>query len=226
MKSFGIVRRFKAQLLGAGCALALTASAAHAQRAVISGGAGFMPNQPLYGRPYFPNQGAVPAQGVTIYPSYGAPTYGNPVYGGPIYGVPARGNGRGNNVVIIGDNTKVYVDNRGANTGYPYGYPNAAYPGYSYPGYGGGYAGYPNYNSPAYVPSYPPVITYPGYGYSSGNGYGYGDGSVGYDTGYGVGYGAGTYGASTSSVYGQFSVGGGDTRITIGAGQQTTTYAR
>jgi len=225
MKSFGIVRRFKAQLLGAGCALALTASAAHTQRAVISGrAAGLVPNQHLYGRPYFPNQGTVPAQGVTVYPSYGAPTYGSPVYGGPIYGVPARGNGRGNNVVIIGDNTRVYVDNRGANNGYPYGYPNVTYPGYGYQGYGG-YAGYPNYNSPAYVPSYPPVATYPGYGYGYGSNYGYNDGSVGYGTGYGVDYGAGTYGVTTSSVYGQFSVGGGDTRLTVGAGQ-TSVYNR
>lgn len=203
MKSFGIVSRLKTQLLGAGCVLVLTAAAANARpgAVIIGNSAGFAPSQPLIGRPYFPNQGNLPNVGIGVYPSYGAPGFGSPIYGIPIYGVPARNRG-GNSVVIVGDNTKVYVDNRGANMAYPYGYPTAGYPNYAFPGYGG-YAGYP------------------GPGFGSGYGSGYGDNYGALD------YGAQSYGGTTSSVYGQFSIGGGDTRLTIGAGQQqTSTYAR
>lgn len=226
MKKPGIVTRMKAQLLGAGCTLVLAATAASAAPvAIISGNsAGISTSQPLVGRPYFPNRGVAPSTSVEIYPSYGAP-----VYGGPIYGRPAPGSrggygySGGNNVVIVGDNTKVYVDNRGANYANPYGYPTTNFPGYTYPGYGG----YPGYASPpTYVPAYPPVATYPGYGYNGNYGYSESYGDAAYNSGYGAGYGTGVYGGTTTSVFGQFSIGGGDTRLTIGAGQQSSVYSR
>lgn len=246
--------RLGAGLLSAGCALVLAASVARAHTTVVTVNGGLSPvpvsNLPVRGVPYFPGQQVSVVPGGT----FGTPSYSYPNGGSPVFGVPVR-NGHGQvpgdgNVVIVGDNTRVYVDNRGAVAGYPSGYPAGGYPGYGgYPAYGGVpvFGGYPTYGAypgtvgaPVYTPGYP--VEY-GYNDSYNNGYnngysdGYNDGTSGYyynggtgyyngGTGYyngGTGYyNGGTYGSSTTSVFGQFSLGGGGTRVTVGGGQQQT----
>lgn len=137
------------------------------------------------------------------------------------------------NIVIIGDNTDVYINQPYSGyPGYVYSYPQG---GYGYPGYGYGYpygsttnvyiSGAPQsyaYGNPYdYRVRQPysvnalggviPVTPYYGYGLSYGSGV----------------YGNGNYSSRTTTTHGGlgggFSIGGGNTRFSIGGGRQTST---
>lgn len=145
-------------------------------------------------------------------------------------GVRYGRDGQGN-IIIIGDNTDVYIDNRpypGYYTGYPghgYGYPRYGVPGYGSPYgsttsiyIGGGLPGGYYYGNPrgGYIGGapysvYAPGVVgppYPSLGHSYGLPYGNYNGTT-----------TTTYGGLTGGI----SIGGGHTHFSIGGGRHTTT---